>query len=397
MRFCMVTTFYPPFHFGGDAVHVQGLARALAARGHHVEVVHCIDAWQLKRQEAADVDQSDDGIRVHGLRSRFGRLSPLITQQTGRPGLKKGQLDRILSAGFDVIHFHNISLVGGPAVLPMGKAGLRLYTPHEFWVMCAAHVFWKNGQKLCDGRQCIRCSIRSGILPQSWRRTRLMERSFSAVDAILAPSAHSADVYQSAALESPVRVLPLFCTMPANGSGTGDGGFFLYAGRLERLKGIDELVDTFRTLDAQLWIAGDGSLRDELAAICQHLDNVRLLGNLDHARLSDVMGQAIAVIAPSRVPEIFGLSVVEAFSRGTPAIVADQGALPELVRNHDAGFVYAARQDLVAAVQAMQQDRNLRDAMGARARQAYQTEYHRDIHVDRYLETVTELLRARNP
>ncbi len=30
MRFCMVTTFYPPFHFGGNATYV----RALAARGH---------------------------------------------------------------------------------------------------------------------------------------------------------------------------------------------------------------------------------------------------------------------------------------------------------------------------------------------------------------------------
>jgi len=23
MRFCMITTFYPPYHLGGDAVYVQ--------------------------------------------------------------------------------------------------------------------------------------------------------------------------------------------------------------------------------------------------------------------------------------------------------------------------------------------------------------------------------------
>lgn len=33
MRFCMVTTFYPPFHFGGDALYVQALSRELVARG----------------------------------------------------------------------------------------------------------------------------------------------------------------------------------------------------------------------------------------------------------------------------------------------------------------------------------------------------------------------------
>lgn len=40
MRFCMVTTFYPPYHFGGDAIFVQTLARALTAEGHEVEVRH---------------------------------------------------------------------------------------------------------------------------------------------------------------------------------------------------------------------------------------------------------------------------------------------------------------------------------------------------------------------
>ncbi len=34
MRFCMVTTFYPPFQFGGDATYVRALSRAPVARGH---------------------------------------------------------------------------------------------------------------------------------------------------------------------------------------------------------------------------------------------------------------------------------------------------------------------------------------------------------------------------
>ena len=34
LRFCLVTTFYPPFNFGGDGIDVERLARALTARGH---------------------------------------------------------------------------------------------------------------------------------------------------------------------------------------------------------------------------------------------------------------------------------------------------------------------------------------------------------------------------
>ena len=38
MRFCMVTTFYPPYHFGGDATYVRSLSRELVKRGGRPEV-----------------------------------------------------------------------------------------------------------------------------------------------------------------------------------------------------------------------------------------------------------------------------------------------------------------------------------------------------------------------
>ena len=128
MRFCMVTTFYPPYHFGGDALYVQQLACELAGRGHHVEVVHCIDAYKLlSRKMPDDNDKQIPNLKVHRLTSGYGALSPLATQQTGRPVLKSRRLREILSQRFDVIHYHNISLIGGPAVLAYGKA-LKLYT-----------------------------------------------------------------------------------------------------------------------------------------------------------------------------------------------------------------------------------------------------------------------------
>ena len=92
MRFCMVTTFYPPYHFGGDAVFVQALARGLTEAGHQVEVVHCEDAYRLKQEAPPITTEDPDGVVVHRLRSRLGWLSPLITQQTGKPGLKARQL-----------------------------------------------------------------------------------------------------------------------------------------------------------------------------------------------------------------------------------------------------------------------------------------------------------------
>ena len=96
MRICMVTTFYPPYHFGGDATYVRALSRGLVARGHEVEVIHCKDAYHPANKKHKDQEQIDDGIMVHRLKSSLGFLSPLITQQTGRPGLKSKVIKKFL-------------------------------------------------------------------------------------------------------------------------------------------------------------------------------------------------------------------------------------------------------------------------------------------------------------
>ena len=39
-KILMVSTFYPPYHLGGDAIHVKYLADELSKAGHEVHVIH---------------------------------------------------------------------------------------------------------------------------------------------------------------------------------------------------------------------------------------------------------------------------------------------------------------------------------------------------------------------
>ncbi len=388
----MVTTFYPPYHFGGDATYVKALSEALVACGHEVTVVHCEDAFRLQRHASVDHEPEQGSISVHRLHSRAGMLSPLITQQLGIPGLKSAELRRILDDEFDVVNFHNISLIGGPGVLALSRAEVTLYTLHEHWLLCATHIFWKNRSKACDSRQCIRCSIRSGIPPQWWRYTSLTRRQLEHVDRFISPSEYTARRHRELlAPNAPIEVIPLFSTLdpgPAHPE-AAEAGEFLYVGRITASKGLDELAASFsRWPDYRLTLVGDGDmlslLRDRYAAF----GNIRFVGSIPQAELVDEYRRACALILPSLAPETFGLTVVEAFACGVPAIVREAGGNRAAVDLSGAGFVYHDEPGLREALDALAGDASLRRVMGDQARNAYETFFTAEAHVARYLALV---------
>ena len=128
LRFAMVTTFYPPFNFGGDGVRAQP-GHALARRGHAVEVIHDADAHRLLGGSADPKPLAEPpGVSVHTLRSPFPVLSCLATQQFGRPIVHGARIRRILSRGFDVIHFHNWVPRGWPTILPTARLQAQPHT-----------------------------------------------------------------------------------------------------------------------------------------------------------------------------------------------------------------------------------------------------------------------------
>ena len=144
LRFCFLTIFYPPYSFGGDAIFISRLTNALARRGHEVDVIHCVDSYKvLAKSEPKESFVNHPNVTVHSLRSRLGFLSPLVAQQTGWTWPKTDAiLEVFYSKKFDVIHYHNISLLG-PKVLqlePDYHDFIKLYTTHEHWLVCPMHV-----------------------------------------------------------------------------------------------------------------------------------------------------------------------------------------------------------------------------------------------------------------
>jgi glycosyltransferase involved in cell wall biosynthesis len=339
---------------------------------------------------------------VHTLKSPLGRLSPLATQQTGLPLLKRGRLRRILGKGFDVIHFHNISLIGGPGILRHGK-GLKLYTVHEYWLLCPMHNFFQFNRRLCKKPHCIPCTLAHARPPQWWRYSGLIQRSLKRIDALITPSLFAGRMHASAGLETPTVHLPGFVPDAGDGEFSDrrcpnpkpERPYFLFVGRLERLKGLERLIHVFRDHDkATLAIAGRGGDRDRLEKVAGSSGNIIFLGHVSGNPLASLYRNAVALIIPSLVYEVSPLVILEAFQHGTPVIARNRGVFPEMVINTGGGWIYNRDEELVSVMDSLLSHPGLRDGRGRRAREAYDRTWSPRVHLDRYLDLIDRLRKG---
>jgi glycosyltransferase involved in cell wall biosynthesis len=400
LRFCMITTFYPPYNFGGDGIFVHRLSNELARRGHYVDVIHCIDAYRISTgREPTKAYEDHPNVTVHGLKSSAGFLSPLVTQQTGVPFFKAARIREILVKGFDVIHYHNISLIGGPKILEYGQ-GIKLYTMHEYWLVCPTHVLFKYNRTACTKRRCFVCGLSYKRPPQWWRHFGLLEEQAKHVDVFIAPSYFCKEIHQGMGFNVPIASIPNFVPPVAlaplhttNVVGdTSEKPYFLFVGRLEKLKGLQTLIPVFkRYRKAELWIAGTGDYERQLKDLAAGDANIRFLGHIPEHQLHALYRRAVALIVPSICFETFSLVVIEAFNQQTPAIVRNIGAMPEIIGESRGGFCYNTEQDLVGAMDKLLEDPRLRYELGLKGYNAYREKWTPDAHLKRYFELIEKI------
>ncbi len=396
MNFLHLTTFYPPYSFGGDAMYLYRLCHALGEAGHQVDVVHCIDSYHLLHRAQPEVAFADHrNVKVHGLRSGLGWLSPLLTQQTGRPWLKGRRLRQVLdSKPYDVVHYHNISLLG-PKILtwePAQGQCVKMYTTHEHWLICPTHVLWKYGSRPCEKPECLKCTLRAKRPPQLWRYTGLLGRCSRFVDRFVSPSRFTARMHAERGFPQPVEHLPYFIDRADDdwqnpGPRPQERPYFLFVGRLEVIKGLHTLIDLWRKVpNADLLVAGTGSEEAALKLRAADQPRIKFLGALPQRRLGNLYAHALACLVPSITYETFGIIIIEAFARQTPVIVRDLGALPEVVHDSGGGFVHRTDEELLLALSRLAAEPSLRTELGDKGYRAFCRWWTREAHMEMYFD-----------
>jgi len=379
----MFATFYPPYNFGGDGVGIQRMARALAARGHRVTVVHDEDAFLNLGGKVPAAGPDEPGIRRIGMRSKHGMLSDLLVQQTGHPVLHAKRIREIAeSAEWDIVWYNNASLIGGPGLFDYGS-GLKVYEAHEHWLVCPMHVLWRYKRELCDERDCLKCTLVHKRPPQLWRYTGLLDRQLDKIDMIVAKSQFSAGKHQEFGLRQDMTVLPYFLpdldhavTAPFAGH---PRPYFLFVGRLEQIKGLQDVFPVMDRIDgADLLILGNGDYRAELERLAAGNPRIRFLGRLPSDELNAYYRGAEALIVPSVCYETFGIILIESFRLGTPVIARRLGPFPEIVEASGGGKLFETEDELVEAMRFFLQPSAERSGMSAAARKGFEDLWRED-------------------
>jgi glycosyltransferase involved in cell wall biosynthesis len=308
MRVALVASSYRP-HVGGLERHVEELARGLALRGAHVEVLAQGPPRGLPR-----VSQSDGFVVRRFVASLGNARSPVA------PGLW-AYLRRTVGS-FDLVHAHTGEV---PLVLAVARAGPRrfVFTPHASVRHMVRWPYARVMRAVMDHAAQTTCT-------SNVERDLLCGRFPEAADRI-------------GVVPTGVDVAAIRAARPF----AHPGRVVLTVGRLQRYRRVDRAIAAMASLDSafSLVVIGEGPTRHKLlahAADLQVSSRVRLLGAIPDAELYRWLRTArVVVTLAEHHPS--GHQVAEGLTAGTAVVASDTPVHREAASYGDgAGVVFVS-------------------------------------------------------
>ena len=257
-------------------------------------------------------------------------------------------------------------------------------------------------------------SYQSDVVRQSWLRLAyapLMQRFLRRVDCVVAsspPYTQTSPVLSG--LRHPPVVIPngideATCPAPsaealARWRERVGEGFMLFTGVLRYYKGLDTLVDAAQGFAGRIVIAGDGPLADTLRQQIARrgLSNILCLGYVSDEDKMALLQLARAFVFPSNVrSEAYGMSLVEAAMAGKPMVSCEIGTGTSYINQHGVTGQVVPPDDPQALHEAMQRLLDHPDearALGAQARQRFETHFTARRMADAYWALYREVIDA---
>lgn len=264
----------------------------------------------------------------------------------------------IRKENIDVVHVHNTLNLVSPAVY---YAALSCKVPvvqtvHNFRLLCPGATFYRDGH-ICEDcvHHGLKCAIKHNCYRESKAQTLVcvvntwihrMTGVYGKINYICLTEFNKQKLLELKQIkEDKVFVKPNF--VESNETFIPEEqrkDQFVFAGRLDKLKGIDILLKAWKQMGAKapkLIVCGTGPMEKWCKEFAKSNKlNVEFKGCVPNAEVLKIVASSKALVLPTQWYEGFPMSIVEAFSVGTPVICSDLGNAGSIVEEKITGFKF---------------------------------------------------------
>lgn len=367
MKIGIVSNLYRPYSRGGAEIVARRVAQELYRRGHEIFVISSMPYEGVTSlHESVTSNQVERVYRFYPLNlyhilrdchtpfflRAIWHLVDMFNPMTGNA------VRRILEREKpDVVLTHNMKGLGLQGFRAIRASGIRqIHTLHD-----------------------VQLSIPSGLLlagqedswqNTSWLRTwyeRQVQRITGSPEVVISPSKFLADFYTDRGFfkESQVRVMPNPAPdIPPRQRDHKEKKTLrlLFAGQLERHKGVMQLLDVVSSFKGrvELHIAGEGSLTNYVMRRSQRDRHIHYHGFVSFENLVKLFDIVDVTVVPSLCYENSPTVIYESFKAGVPVIASKIGGVGELVRDGENGLLIPSgdKKALQKAVETFLEDRH---------------------------------------
>ncbi len=295
--------------------------------------------------------RSNDEIKSMGRLKKL--LLPFLTIYNPRTAK---DIRRIVKAQHvDIVHVHNTLFFISPAVYYAAvKSGVPVVqTIHNFRLLCPGATFFRDG-KICE--DCLTkgmgCAVRHACYRGSKAQTLMcvIAMRLHRMTGIYGRLRYIAlTEFNKSKLLQLKQIRPENVFVKSNfvdGKGReGERAHFVYAGRLDSIKGISVLIEAWKKLGSEaphLIICGTGPMEAWCAGqIKENHLNAEMKGFVANEEAKALIAGSKALILPTMWYEGFPMTILEAYSSGTPVICSDLGNAGSVVEEGVTGWKFA--------------------------------------------------------
>jgi glycosyltransferase involved in cell wall biosynthesis len=257
----------------------------------------------------------------------------------------------------DVIHMHNVHFAIGPIALHVArKMGVPVVvTLHNYRMLCPSGILQHNGVIFTD-------SLRSrfpwkAIWLKVYRDSALQTfwlalvtwghkklGTWKNVTRYIVLTEFAMELFQKSSLNfhrDQIIVKPNFVQSSAR-TLVNRHDHFLFVGRFTEEKGISVMLEAFIKSGYKLHLAGTGPLIEKVISTCNIHKNITYLGSLGRECVQRAMQNCSALVFPSTWYEGMPMTILEAFSVGTPVLASEIGAMSAMITHRYNGLHFEA-------------------------------------------------------